>query len=85
MRAILVGVRIQRVRDLAGHHVHFVGAGERDEDVGIGDAGRLEHRRIRGVAGDGADVEAVLQVAQQVLVGIDDRDFVGWARASARW
>src|SRR5512139_3978853 len=30
-----------------------------------------------GVARDGADVEAVLQVAQQLVVGVDDRDVVG--------
>ena len=67
---------VQRVRDLAGDHVHFVGAGQRHQHVGVGDAGGLEHGRIRGVAGDGAHVDAALQVAQHVLVGIHDRDFV---------
>ena len=41
-------------------------------------AGGFEHRGIGGVAGDGADVEAVLQIAQHFFVGVDDRDFVGF-------
>ena len=32
---------------------------------------------MRGVAGHGADVDAVLQVAQHLLVDVDDGDFVG--------
>ena len=33
---------------------------------------------IGGVAGDGADVEAILQIAQHLFIGVDDRDFVGF-------
>ena len=67
----------QRERHLAGHHVDFVAGGERDDDVRFGSAGRLEHRRVGGVAGDGAHVEPVLQVAQHLLVDVHHRDFVG--------
>jgi hypothetical protein len=74
----LGGRAIQREGHFAGHHVHFIAAGQRDEDVRIGNAGRFEHRRKRGVADDGADVEAVLQIAQDLLVGIDDGDLVGF-------
>ena len=77
MRAILVARAEQRPGHLAGDHVHFVAVGQRDDHVGVGGAGQLEHVRVRAVAGDGADVEAVLQVAQQVVVDVDDRDVVG--------
>ena len=76
MRAILVGVRIQREGHLARHHVDFVAVGQRDDDVGLRRAGRFQHRRIGGVARHGADVEAVLQVAQDLLVDVDDGDLV---------
>ncbi len=67
---------VQRVRNLAGHHVHFIAGGERDDDVGGGRSGGLEHGRIGGIAGDGADVEAILQVAQDLFIGVDHRDLV---------
>src|SRR5688572_31216606 len=66
----------QRQRDLAREHVDLVAARERDEHVGIARAGSLEHVGVRGVADDGADVEAVLQLAEHVGVAVDDRDFV---------
>ena len=65
MRAILVGVRYSVLRDLAGDDVHLVAVGERDEDVGVGDAGGLQHRGIGGVAGHRAHVDAILQFAQR--------------------
>ena len=77
MRAILVGVRNSVQRHLAGHHVDLIADGERDQDVGLGDARGLEHRGLRGVADHGAHVEPVLQIAQHVLVDVDDRDVVG--------
>ena len=40
-------------------------------------AGRLERTRTRRIALHGADVDAVLQVAQQPFVGVDDGDVVG--------
>ena len=68
---------IERVRDLAGDHVHFVTAGQCHQDVGVDNACGLEHRRIRRTAGHRAHVEAILQFAQHVFVGVDDGDFVG--------
>src|SRR5690606_36390375 len=54
-----------------------VAAREGEEDVRLRRSGGFEHGRIGRVAGDGADVEAVLQVAQDLLVDVDDGDFVG--------
>jgi hypothetical protein len=62
--------------DLAGDHVDFVAAGERDDHVGAGDAGCLEHARVGGVAGNRADVEPVLKVAQHLVAGVHDGDVV---------
>ena len=42
----------------------------------VAGAGRFERARTRGVALHGADVDAVLQVAQQALVEVDDGDVV---------
>ena len=39
---------IQRVGDFAGDDVDLVAGGERDQDVGLGDAGGFEHRRVGG-------------------------------------
>ena len=66
----------QAPRDLARDHVHFVAVGERDEDVGLARAGRLQDARLRAAADDRADVDAILQVAQQLVVDVDDGDFV---------
>jgi hypothetical protein len=41
-------------------------------------AGGFEHGRIGRVAGDRADVQPVLKIAQHFFVGVDDRDFVGF-------
>ena len=64
---------------LAGDHVGLVAVGHRDEHVGIFGAGPLQYIGTRAVAGDGADVEAVLEVAQHIGVGIDHGDVVGLA------
>ena len=68
----------QGPHDLAGDHVHFVAVGQRDEDVGVLRARGFERARIRAVADQRADIDAILQVAQQFVVGVDDRDFVGF-------
>ena len=62
---------------VARDHVDLVAVGQRDQQVGVGAAGRLEHRGARGVAADGADVQPVLQLAQHGVVRVDDRDLVG--------
>ena len=66
----------QLARDLARHHVGGVGRGTGDEQVGIGRAGGLQHRHLRAVAMDHAQVEVFLQVLQLTGIGIDDRDVV---------
>jgi len=68
----------QGVRHFAGHHVDFVAAGEGNDDVRLCGARSLEHGGKGSVAGDGADVEAVLQRPAGVLVCIHDGDFVGF-------
>src|SRR5260221_4030687 len=65
------------MRDLAGDDIHFIAARERDEDVGIGDPGGFQHRGVGPVARHHADVDAVLQIAQHLFVGVDHRDLVG--------
>jgi hypothetical protein len=65
------------VRDLTGNDVDFVAAGQRHQHISVGDAGGFEHCRIGGVARYRADVESILQIAQDVLVVVDHRDFVG--------
>ena len=62
---------------VAGDHVDLVAVGERDDHVGVAGTGRLERTRTGGVALHRADVDAVLQVAQQALVRVDDGDVVG--------
>jgi hypothetical protein len=64
--------------DVTRHHVGLVAVGQRDDHVGITRAGRFERARTRGVALHGADVDAVLQVAQQRFVEVDDGDVVGF-------
>src|SRR6185437_15309464 len=61
---------------LARHHVDFVAVGQCDDDLRLGRACRLEDRRVSRIADDGMDIEAVLQIAQHILVDIDDGDFV---------
>ena len=61
---------------LARHHVDFVAVGERDDDIGLGRAGRLQHGRVGGVSRHRADIEPVLEIAQDLLIEVDDSDFV---------
>ena len=67
----------QRAHHLTRHHVHFVAVRQCDQDVGVARTGCFEDAGIRRAAGDGANVDAVLQIAQQLIVHVDDRDFVG--------
>jgi len=73
----LGGCPKQRPRDLAGDHVHFVAVGQCDDQVRAAAAGGLEHGGVGRVTRHGADVEAVLQVAQHVVARIHDRHVVG--------
>jgi hypothetical protein len=67
---------IQRVGHFTGHHVDLIAARKSNDDVRLRGARRFQHGRIGAVARDGAYVEAVLQIAQDVLIGIDDGDLV---------
>ena len=64
------------MRDFAGDDIDLIAVGERHQDVGIGDAGGFEHRRIGAITRHRADIQPILQIAQHVLVGIDHRDFI---------
>ena len=68
---------IQELCDLAGDDVDLVAVGQRNQYIGVGDAGGFQYRRMGGVAGHRADVDAILQVAQHLLIVVDDGDFVG--------
>src|SRR4029077_5500316 len=54
----------------------FVAVGESDQNIGARNARRLQNARTGGIAVDGAYVEAILQVAQNLLVHVDDGDVV---------
>ena len=66
----------QGVGHLAGHHVDLVTVGDRHQHVGVFGAGLEQGVGVRGLAGDGADVQPVLQGAELVAVGVDHRDVV---------
>src|SRR6056297_2266491 len=70
----------QRVGDLTGDHVGFVGIGQRDQQFGVLDAGADQRFRARGMPQYRADVEFFLQLAQPLWVGVDDRNVVFLAR-----
>jgi hypothetical protein len=76
MRAILVGNVEDGVGDLAGHHVDLVDVGHRDDHVGVGGPCPLQHVRVRPVADDALDVEAVAQRLDQARGLVDDGDVI---------
>jgi hypothetical protein len=76
MRAILVGRAEQRPGDLAGDHVDLVARGQRDEEVGALAARGEQRRRVGALPEDRADVEPVLQLAQDLVARVDDGDVI---------
>jgi hypothetical protein len=62
---------------VTGQHVDLVTVGECHQNVRAGDAGGFENPGAGRVAVDGANVEPILQIAQDVLVRVDDGDIVG--------
>jgi len=60
----------------AGDQIGFVALGDREYQVGIAGAGTFEGFRVTGIADDGAQVQAILQLAQPIGVDIDDGDVV---------
>ena len=73
------GGRIEEFRgELARHEIRFVAARDRENEVGVGCARLGQHQRVRGVAGDGAQIEPVLQHFQPRRLGVDDGDVIGF-------
>jgi hypothetical protein len=62
--------------EVAGDEVGLVALRRRDQHVGVVGARVAQHRGLRGVAGDGAQVEPVLQLGEARRVGVDDGDVV---------
>jgi hypothetical protein len=64
--------------NLTGDHVDFIAIGQRDDHIGIVRTGVLEQPRIGTVTADGAYIETILQIRQNLLIGIDNGDFVSF-------
>src|SRR4051812_15206818 len=62
--------------DAAGDQIRLVGLGNRDQQVGIVDAGLDENRGMGAAADDRAQVEPLLQRTQALRLDIDYRDVV---------
>ncbi len=62
--------------ELARDHVDLVALRDREQHVRVSRAGLLQHRRLRGVAGHGPQIETVLQSLQPRGVDIDDGNVV---------
>ena len=69
----------QRVGHLTGDHVGLVAVGDGDDHVGVLGAGAREHIGVCAMTLHRAQIEAILQVAQQIGVLIDHGDVVGLA------
>ena len=65
-------------RNLAGHQIGLVALRNRDQHVGVFDAGPFQDRRVCRAASDGAQVQPVLQQAQARAVDVDDGDVIGF-------
>ena len=65
---------------LAGDHVGLVAVGDREQHVGVLRPRAAQHVGVRGEAGQGAEIEVLLQVAERVRVAVDDGDVVGLSR-----
>lgn len=66
----------QRVGDLAGDHVGFVGVGDGDQHVGVFCAGFAQHPRVGTMPLNHPQIEFILQLTQAAGIGIDDGDIV---------
>ena len=69
---------VQRVRDLAGDEVGLVTVGQGDDDIGIIRPGAVQDVGIGGMADHRANVEAILQLPQNIRTHVDHRDFIGF-------
>ena len=64
---------------LAGDHVGLVAVGDREQHVGVLRPRAAQHVGVRREAGQGAEVEVLLEVAQRVRGVVDDGDVIGLA------
>ena len=69
----------------AGDQIDLIALRDGQQHVGIGDASLLKRGRVRGIAGQGAQIQPVLQLAQLVAVGIDDGNVVCLAHQAFRY
>ena len=66
----------ERMRDLAGRHVHFVVERHGDQHVGLLRAGQLQRIGMRAMADIAAHVERVADAANELRRGVDERNVV---------
>ena len=64
----------QRIADLTGHHVHFVGICHRHEEIGVFGSGPPQDVRMRSHALNRLDIEAVAEFAQSGGIAVNHRD-----------
>ncbi len=73
----------QRVGNLARHHIGFVAVGQRDDHIGVRGTRTLQHLRVGGVTDYRANIEAILQVAQDLGILVNNSDLVGFLSGKA--
>ena len=73
-----------RMRHLAGDHVHLVGMGGGDDHVGVARPCPVKHVGMRGEARDALHVERLGRAADEIGIRIDHRDVVAFARKMPR-
>ena len=66
----------QSVSDLAGHHVGFVRTSDRYQHIGIIGSRLAQYARVRAMPLDDTQVERILQAAQTVAIGINQRNII---------
>ena len=67
----------QGVSHLARDHVRFVGVGQRDNDIRIVGTCPIQNVGVRGMTDHGANIQAILQLAQDVRTPVDHSDLIG--------
>ena len=66
----------QDLGELTGDHVGLVTVGDRQDQIGLFDAGLDQHVGVGGMAVDGAQIEPFLEQLQELRIAIDHRDVV---------
>ena len=67
---------VQSVRNLAGCHIDFITAGQRNDQIGVFYACTHQHLGVRGMPNDPSHVQPVLQDFHPVCIQVDNRDVV---------